>query len=436
MRNKITMQTIINPLHSQWEALCKRPVLPDEDLEKKVLDIIRAVQFEGDKALKEFAWQFDNVNLTTLKVSPSEIEIANALVSTELKEAISVAAHNIRTFHLSQRSTEPPVETMPGITCWRKSVPIEQVGFYIPGGTAPLFSTILMLAIPAQIAGCKTIVLCTPSDKNGIIHPAVLYTASFLGITEIFKVGGAHAIAALAYGTESIPKVDKIFGPGNQFVTKAKELAQKNGIAIDLPAGPSEVLIIADENANAGFIAADLLSQAEHGADSQVVLLTDNALLIEKVKVELEIQLAVLPRAEIAEKALRNSFSVVFDSIDDCIDFSNFYAPEHLILALQDTEDCEVKILNAGSVFLGYYACESVGDYASGTNHILPTNGNTRGYSGVSLDTFFKKITFQNINKRGLQNIGRTIEVMAEAEQLSAHKNAVSIRLKMINDEQ
>ncbi len=430
------MKTIINPLYSEWGTLCKRPVLPSADLEEKVINIISRVQFEGDKALKEFAWQFDKVNLTNLKVSTLEIETATELVSTELKEAISVAANNIRSFHFSQKNTETPIETMQGVTCWRKSVAIEQIGLYIPGGSAPLFSTILMLAIPAQIANCKTIVLCTPSDKNGNINPAVLYTASFLGITEIYKVGGAHAIAAMAYGTESIPKVDKIFGPGNQFVTKAKELVQKNGIAIDLPAGPSEVLVIADKNADAEFVASDLLSQAEHGTDSQVVLLTDNTTLVENVKVALEKQIKTLPRAGIALQALQNSFSVVLNSLDDCINFSNFYAPEHLILAIEDTEKYAEKIKQAGSVFLGYYSCESAGDYASGTNHTLPTNGYARSYSGVSLDSFFKKITFQKITKEGLQNIGKTIEVMAEAEQLSAHKNAVSIRLKKIKDEQ
>ena len=429
------MKTIINPIRSTWETLCKRPALPSDDLEEKVRKIISQVQFEGDKALKEFAFQFDRVKLTNLKVSASEIETATSLVSTELKEAISVAANNIRSFHLSQKSNETPVETMPGVTCWRKSVAIERIGLYIPGGTAPLFSTVLMLAIPAQIAQCKTIVLCTPSDKNGNINPAILYTAAFLGVTEIFKVGGAQAIAALAYGTESIPQVDKIFGPGNQFVTKAKELVQKNGIAIDLPAGPSEVLVIADQNANAGFVASDLLSQAEHGTDSQVVLLTDSAAMVENVKAAVEEQLKDLPRADITRKALQNSFSVVFNSIDNCIDFSNVYAPEHLILAIENPENVVEKVQNAGSVFLGYHSCESAGDYASGTNHTLPTNGYARSYSGVSLDSFFKKITFQKISKEGLQNIGKTIEVMAEAEQLFAHKNAVSIRLKSIRDE-
>ncbi|MEP6793881.1 MAG: histidinol dehydrogenase [Saprospiraceae bacterium] len=430
------MKTIINPPYSAWETLCKRPAIPSEYLEEKVLHIINKVKLEGDQALKEFALQFDHVHLTNLKVSSSEIEVASSQVSEELKAAISIAANNIRIFHISQKNTEPPVETMPGVTCWRKSVAIENVGFYIPGGSAPLFSTILMLAIPAQIAGCKRIVLCTPSDKNENINPAILYAASFLGITEIYKVGGAQAIAAMAYGTASIPKVDKIFGPGNQFVTKAKELVQKNGIAIDLPAGPSEVLVIADQNADPDFVAADLLSQAEHGADSQVVLLADNEAWVDNIKMALEKQRIALPRADIAEKALQNSFSIIFNSIDECIDFSNYYAPEHLILAIEDAEYYVEKIKNAGSVFLGYYSCESAGDYASGTNHTLPTNGYARSYSGVSLDSFLKKITFQKISKDGLQIIGKTIEVMAEAEQLSGHKNAVSIRLLKIHNEQ
>lgn len=428
------MKTIINPPYSEWEKLCKRPELVSADLEKAVRNILDRVELEGDIAIQEYSLQFDQVTLKNIKVSASEMEAATLQVSDELKEAITLAAQNIRTFHNAQKSKETPVETMPGITCWRNSVPINNVGLYIPGGSAPLFSTILMLAIPAIIAGCKRIVMCTPPDKNGNINPAILFTAAHLGITEIFKVGGAQAIAALAYGTAIIPKVDKIFGPGNQFVTKAKELVQKNGVAIDLPAGPSEVLVIADSNADPDFVAADLLSQAEHGADSQVVLLTNHIDLITEVNIALQNQLDLLPRAAIAKKALENSFSVVLDSISECIDFSNYYAPEHLILAIDNAEANVEKIQNAGSVFLGNYSCESAGDYASGTNHTLPTNGYARSYSGVSLDSFFKKITFQKITKAGLQNIGKTIEVMAEAEQLIAHKNAVSIRLKKIND--
>lgn len=429
------MKTYTNPAFSEWTSISQRPIMASENLEEKVRNIINEIKLNGDKALKDFALQFDRVEVEELKVSLSEIELAGTEVSTELKEAIAVAAKNIRTFHLSQKSSETAVETMPGIRCWRKNVAIENVGLYIPGGTAPLFSTILMLAIPAIIAGCQRIVLCTPPDKNGNINPAILYTASFLGITEMYKVGGAQAIAALAYGTESIARVDKIFGPGNQYVTKAKELVQQSGVAIDLPAGPSEVLVIADQSADADFVASDLLSQAEHGSDSQVVLITNDASLIEMVKASIKSQLYNLPRAEMAKKALDNSFSILFDSIEQCIDFSNVYAPEHLILAVEDADGYADKIQNAGSVFLGNYSCESAGDYASGTNHTLPTNGYARSYSGVSLDSFLKKITFQKITKSGLQNIGKTIEIMAEAEQLFAHKNAVSIRLKKIENE-
>lgn len=429
------MKTYINPPKSTWNSLLERPNFPAENLDEKVRGIIAEVKSNGDAALHQFSKQFDQVELNDLKVTAAEIAFAITQVADELKEAIGVAAKNIRTFHESQKSTEKEVETMPGVTCWRQNIAIENVGLYIPGGTAPLFSTILMLAIPAQIAGCKRLVLCTPPDKSGNINPAILYTASSLGITEIYKVGGAQAIAALAFGTETIAKVNKIFGPGNQFVTKAKELVQQSGVAIDMPAGPSEVLIIADENADADFVAADLLSQAEHGADSQVVLVTNNADLIAKVEIALQQQLQQLPRMELAKKALENSFTVVLDTLYDCVDFSNLYAPEHLILAVQNSVSYAGEIQNAGSVFLGNYSCESAGDYASGTNHTLPTNGYARSYSGVSLDSFVKKITFQKITKSGLQSIGKTIEIMAEAEQLLAHKNAVSIRLKKIEDE-
>ncbi|RQO32088.1 histidinol dehydrogenase [Taibaiella sp. KBW10] len=428
------MKQYNNPQNSEWESLCKRPVLRSEDLDEKVQKIINAVQQKGDDALRQFAWQFDKVNLENLEVTLTEIEIAKSTIADELKQAISVASNNIRTFHTAQKISETPVETMEGVSCWRKNVAIENVGLYIPGGSAPLFSTILMLAIPAKIAGCKRIALCTPCDAEGRINPVILYTASFLGIDEIYKVGGAQAIAALAYGTATIPKVDKIFGPGNQFVTKAKELVQKNGIAIDLPAGPSEVLVIADQNADADFVASDLLSQAEHGSDSQVVLVTDNEFFIEKVNQAIARQLSELPRIALVSKALENSFSVVFHTIEECIEFSNIYSPEHLILAVEKAERYIDKIQNAGSVFLGNYSCESAGDYASGTNHTLPTNGYARSYSGVSLDSFVKKITFQTITAKGLQNIGNTIEIMAEAEGLLAHKNAVSIRLKKLNN--
>ena len=428
------MKYFNNPVISEWENLAKRPVIEKEDLDDIVSTIIDKVRRTGDTALKEFTLQFDQFNSGEFKVRPAEIKEAHSVVSTDLKQAISVAYNNIYKFHASQKYEEAPVETMEGITCWRKDVAIENVGLYIPGGSAPLFSTILMLVIPAQIAGCKNIVLCTPCDRNGKINPAILYTASFLGINQIYKIGGAQAIAALAYGTESIPKVDKIFGPGNQFVTKAKELVQKNGIAIDLPAGPSEVLVIADRNADADFIAADLLSQAEHGTDSQVVLVAVDPSLIEKVHTALEEQLRDLPRAELARKTLENSFSVLLDSVEECIAFSNYYAPEHLILAVENAVDYGEQIQNAGSVFLGNYSCESAGDYASGTNHTLPTNSFAKSYSGVSYDSFIKKITFQHLTEKGIQNIGNTIEIMAQAEQLIAHKNAVSIRLKKINN--
>ena len=428
------MKYFNNPVISEWENLVKRPVIEKEDLDDIVSTIIDKVRRTGDTALKEFTLQFDQFNSGEFKVRPAEIKEAHSVVSTDLKQAISVAYNNIYKFHASQKYEEAPVETMEGITCWRKDVAIENVGLYIPGGSAPLFSTILMLVIPAQIAGCKNIVLCTPCDRNGKINPAILYTASFLGINQIYKIGGAQAIAALAYGTESIPKVDKIFGPGNQFVTKAKELVQKNGIAIDLPAGPSEVLVIADRNADADFIAADLLSQAEHGTDSQVVLVAVDPSLIEKVHTALEEQLRDLPRAELARKTLENSFSVLLDSVEECIAFSNYYAPEHLILAVENAVDYGEQIQNAGSVFLGNYSCESAGDYASGTNHTLPTNSFAKSHSGVSYDSFIKKITFQHLTEKGIQNIGNTIEIMAQAEQLIAHKNAVSIRLKKINN--
>lgn len=428
------MKTYRNPSPTQWENLCQRPVFPSEDLENKVQNIINEVKVNGDDALRKFALEFDKVSLKELKVSKLEIEEATKSVSEELRNAIAQASDNIRKFHASQQISENPIETTKGVECWRKSVAIENVGLYIPGGSAPLFSTILMLAIPAQIAGCKRLVLCTPTDKSGKVNPVVLFTANYLGIKEIYKVGGSQAIAALAYGTESIKKVDKIFGPGNQFVTKAKELVQKNGVAIDLPAGPSEVLVIADATADADFVAADLLSQAEHGTDSQVVLLTTENEMVERVLQSVENQLKELPRAELAKKTLENSFSVVLPNIEDCFAFSNEYAPEHLILAMENSEKYIDLVQNAGSVFLGNYSCESAGDYASGTNHTLPTNGYAKSYSGVSLDSFVKKITFQKINKEGLKNIGKTIEIMAEAEQLLAHKNAVSIRLQKLSN--
>ena len=382
----------------------------------------------------EYTAQFDKAKLSSLLVTDQEIEIAKSVISKELKDAIAVAKRNIEIFHKSQESQESIIETTAGVKCWRKSVGIEKVGLYIPGGSAPLFSTILMLAIPAKLAGCSEIILCTPPDSNGVINPAILYTATLIGVTKIFKVGGAQAIAAMTYGTETITQVYKIFGPGNQFVTKAKELVQQNGVAIDMPAGPSEVLIIADDSCNASFVASDLLSQAEHGADSQVILLSNSEDVISQVNSELEKQVIELPRSAVAQQALSNSSSILLDNIPDCIEFSNQYAPEHLIIASDNSEEYVDQIINAGSVFLGNYSCESAGDYASGTNHTLPTNGFARNYSGVSLDSFVRKITFQKINEIGIQTIGPSIEIMAEAEQLFAHKNAVTLRLKEIQN--
>ncbi len=427
------MRTYISPGQDTLNALCKRPEIKAADLEAAVRSILSLVKSEGDKALRKLTRELDQADIRELKVSPAEIKAAQEQVSPELAAAIRIAAANIEKFHRSQMVTEERVETSPGVFCWRKSVPIEKIGIYIPGGSAPLFSTLLMLGIPAQLALCDTIILCTPPDKQGNIHPAILYTANLLGIKNIYKAGGAQAIAAMAYGTETIPRVYKIFGPGNQYVTKAKTLLQLEGLAIDMPAGPSEVLIIADQYADPDFVAADLLSQAEHGADSQVVLLSNSSELIAQTIQSLEQQLESLPRKGIATMALVNSFALQLDSISACFDFSNDYAPEHLILALERPEYYIEHIRNAGSVFLGKYACESAGDYASGTNHTLPTNGFARSHSGVSVDSFCKKITFQTINETGIRHIGPVIETMAEAESLIAHKNAVSIRLKKLN---
>lgn len=426
------MQTYNNPGQATLDLLCKRPEIKAAELEQQVRNILSLVRAGGDQALKALALALDQANIPELKVSPEEVSAAREQVSADLAAAIRIAAANIEKFHRSQLVAEEKVETSPGVLCWRRRVPVEKVGIYIPGGSAPLFSTILMLGIPALLAGCDTIILCTPPDTNGRIHPAILYTADLLGIKNIYRAGGAQAIAAMAYGTETIPQVYKIFGPGNQYVTKAKTLLQMDGIAIDMPAGPSEVLIIADQYADPDFVAADLLSQAEHGADSQVVLLSNSAAIIEKTLQALEQQLTILPRKAIAAAALANSFALQLDSISACFDFSNNYAPEHLILALERPEYYIGQIRNAGSVFLGKYACESAGDYASGTNHTLPTNGFARSYSGVSVDSFCKQITFQSISETGIQNIGPVIETMAEAEALIAHKNAVSIRLKKL----
>jgi histidinol dehydrogenase len=400
-------------------------------MEELVKSIFDDVSINGDQAIQKYTERFDGVTLNELLVSREEISLAEKAMSTELKTAIKLAASNIKTFHESQREEVVEIETMPGVVCWRKSVGIDKVGLYIPGGTAPLFSTVLMLGIPAVIAGCKQIVLCTPTRKDGSVHPAVLYTANLIGIKEVYKVGGVQAIAGMSLGTSTIPKVYKLFGPGNQYVTAAKQYAQKLGVAIDMPAGPSELMVVADENSNATFIAADLLSQAEHGSDSQVVLVATDNTIIEKVEVELTAQLADLPRKATAEMALVNSSAILVQKVE-ILSIINEYAPEHLILQTSFNEELLNGIVNAGSVFIGEYTPESAGDYASGTNHTLPTNGFAKQYSGVSLDSFVKKITFQQISKNGIQHIGSAIEEMAAAEGLDAHKNAISVRLNSI----
>jgi len=428
------MKNYVLPEKDRWSEICARPIFEKNELTDNVQLILSDVKSNKDKALVGLTQAFDGVTLDSLLVSSIEIQDAIKSVSEDLKRAIQLAKTNIERFHMSQKEESIIVETTEGVTCWRKSIAIEKVGLYIPGGSAPLFSTILMLGIPAKLAGCEEIVLCSPPNKEGKLNPAILYTANLVGITKIFKVGGAQAIGAMAYGTESIPQAYKIFGPGNQFVTKAKELVQQDGVAIDMPAGPSEVLIVADKTCNPTFVAADLLSQAEHGADSQVILVSDDADVIQQTNDEIEKQLNLLPRKEIALKALANSKSVLCSSIDQCMELSNFYAPEHLIIASRKAEKYAADVVNAGSVFLGNYSCESAGDYASGTNHTLPTNGYARNYSGVSLDSFFRKVTFQSITENGIRNIGPAIELMAEAEELFAHKNAVTLRLKNLDD--
>lgn len=427
------MILISNPDKSQWAEILKRPVMNVENLFDTVRSIIDRVKAEGDRAVIDYEEKFDKAVLTSLAVTDEELAEAETLVSDELKAAIRLAKQNIESFHAAQRFEGKKVETQPGVTCWQKSVAIEKVGLYIPGGTAPLFSTVLMLAVPAKIAGCKEIVLCTPPGKDGKIHPAVLFAASVAGVNRIFKAGGAQAIAAMAYGTESVPKVYKIFGPGNQYVTAAKQLVSLRDVAIDMPAGPSEVEVLADETANPVFVAADLLSQAEHGVDSQAILITTSAELQQAVKEEVERQLALLPRKEIAEKSLANSKLIVVRDREEAIELTNAYAPEHLIVETADYMSVAEQVVNAGSVFLGSLTPESAGDYASGTNHTLPTNGYAKAYSGVSLDSFIRKITFQEIKPEGIATIGPAIEVMAANEQLDAHKNAVTVRLNSLN---
>ncbi|MEG1545623.1 MAG: histidinol dehydrogenase [Bacteroides sp.] len=417
------------PERTSWSEILKRPALNAVNLTETVNGILNRVKAEGDKAVLECESVFDKVELDSLCVSKAEIDEADALVSIELKAAILLAKHNIETFHEAQRFEGKKVQTLPGVTCWQKAIAIEKVGLYIPGGTAPLFSTVLMLATPARIAGCKEIILCTPPNKQGKINPAILFAAKLAGVNKIFKVGGVQAIAAMAYGTESIPKVYKIFGPGNQYVTAAKQLVSLHDVAIDMPAGPSEVEVLADEFANPSFVAADLISQAEHGIDSQAMLISTSAALIKRVEEEVEQQLRRLPRREIAEKSLANSKLILANTMDEAVAMTNEYAPEHLIIETKDYREVAERIINAGSVFLGSLSPESAGDYASGTNHTLPTNGYAKAYSGVSLDSFIRKITFQEITREGIESIGPAIEVMAANEQLCGHKNAVTLRL-------
>lgn len=429
------MEVIKYPSREEWAALAERPALDVTTLFDTVRTVLNEVRTEGDAAVMRYEEKFDKINPATfgsLQVSKEEIIAARALVSEDLKEAIRNAKNNIETFHASQRFTGKKVETTAGVTCWQKAVAIEKVGLYIPGGTAPLFSTVLMLAVPARIAGCKEIVLCTPPDKNGNVHPAILFAAETAGVNKIFKIGGIQAIAAMAYGTQSVPKVYKIFGPGNQYVTAAKQLVSLKDVAIDMPAGPSEVEVIADESANPEFIAADFLSQAEHGADSQAMLVTASEGIVGKVILAIQEQVARLPRQEITEKALKHSRIIVLKDRQEVIDFTNLYAPEHLIIQTTDYTAIAGQVENAGSVFMGPYTPESAGDYASGTNHTLPTNGYAKAYSGVNLDSFIKKITFQEITADGIRQLGDTIRIMAANEQLEAHRNAVTIRLKTL----
>ncbi len=423
------MNIIRYPERAEWNNVLKRSALHTEDIRPAVQEIIGKVRTEGDRALYEYEEKFDKVKLASLIVTPEEFDEAGKALESGLKEAILRALENIRAFHAAQKFESKKVETVPGVTCWQKAVPIEKVGLYIPGGTAPLFSTVLMLATPAQIAGCKEIILCSPPNTEGKIHPAILFAAQAAGVKKVFKAGGVQAIAAMAYGTESVPKVYKIFGPGNQYVTVAKQEVSLRDVAIDMPAGPSEVAVLADETANPVFVASDLLSQAEHGVDSQAVLITTSETLLRETQAEVERQLAALPRKAITEKSLESSRMILVKDLDEALDMVNEYAPEHLIIETKDYQDIAERIINAGSVFLGPYAPESAGDYASGTNHTLPTNGYAKAYSGVSLDSFIRKITFQEITREGIRTLGPTIQVMAENEHLDAHKNAVTVRL-------
>lgn len=426
------MEILENIALKDIDVMLKRPTITNDHLEGAVKNIINRIRTAGDAALYDLTEQFDKAKLEKLQVSKEEIGASAQAISVELKDAIGQAKRNIEKFHSAQKQNEPVVETMPGVTCRRKSVAIQKVGLYIPGGTAPLFSTVLMLGVPAKLAGCSKIVLCTPPDEAGSIDPAILYAAQLVGIESIYKIGGAQAVAAMALGTESIPKVDKIFGPGNQYVTKAKQLVNMDGIAIDMPAGPSEVAVIADDTADPSFIAADLLSQAEHGVDSQVILISNSKRLVQAVLQEIDNQLQTLSRQETAKECLKHSKAIIADSMTEAMEISNAYAPEHLIINCTDAKTLADQVLQAGSVFIGPYTPESAGDYASGTNHTLPTNGAARAFSGVSLDSFVKQITFQEISEEGIKNLGPTVEVMAQAERLDAHKKAVSVRLNKL----
>jgi histidinol dehydrogenase len=426
------MRIIKYPKQEQWSEIVERPRLDLTKLNATVSSVLADVKQRGDAAVKEYEEKFDKAVLTSLAVTEQEMEEAELLISDELKDAIILAHHNIKVFHISQRFVGQKIKTQEGVTCWQKSVAIEKVGLYIPGGTAPLFSTVLMLATPAKIAGCKEIVLCTPPNKEGKVNPAILYAARVAGVSKIFKAGGVQAIGAMAYGTESVPKVFKIFGPGNQYVMAAKQQVSLDEVAIDMPAGPSEVCVLADETANAEFVAADLLSQAEHGIDSQVLLITTSESKLEEIHQQVDKQLEELPRKEIASKALENSCYVLVRDYDEMMELTNLYAPEHLVIQTANYEQLAEKVVNAGSVFLGKYACESAGDYASGTNHTLPTHGYATAYNGVNLDSYCRKITFQHLTEEGIRHIGHAVELMAEAEQLDAHKNAMSVRIKSL----
>ncbi|CAM4265520.1 histidinol dehydrogenase [Gillisia limnaea] len=428
------MQKIFNPAKEDWNRILERPTKTVDEIEATVTEVFSEIKLKGDLAISKYTDLFDGVKLNDFKVSSKEIKEAGSLVSNELKEAIALAKSNIEKFHSAQKSEKISVTTSPGVDCWQEKRPIQKVGLYIPGGTAPLFSSILMLATPANIASCKEIILCTPPNKEGKVHPAILYTAALSGVTKIFKIGGIQAIGAMTFGTETVPKVYKIFGPGNQFVTVAKQLATKHNVAIDMPAGPSELLVVADDSADASFVASDLLSQAEHGADSQVILVSTSKTLISAVEAEIESQIVVLPRKEVAQKAIDNSKLIFVENDELAIEMINEYGPEHFIICTKNENFYIDGIENAGSVFIGNYTPESAGDYASGTNHTLPTNGYAKQYSGVNLDSFMKSMTFQKISEEGIRKIGPAIELMAEAEGLQAHKNAVTLRLKNIKN--